>query len=133
MALGAPRLAVLRLIVGEGMTVGLMGIGAGLLSAFALSRALASLVFAVPVHDPATFAASAIVLTLVALAACTAPARRASRVDPDGRPARRIRSRGHSCRNATTGSTFVVRCAGSQHASNATSSRTMGTPTKTER
>jgi len=46
MALGAPRLAVLRLIVGEGMTVGLMGIGAGLLAAFALSRALASLVFA---------------------------------------------------------------------------------------
>jgi len=82
MALGAPRLAVLGLIVGEGMTVGLMGIGAGLLAAFALSRALASLVFAVPVHDPATFAASAIVLTLVALAACTAPARRASRVDP---------------------------------------------------
>ena len=59
MALGAPRLAVLRLIVGEGMTVGLIGIGAGLLAAFALSRALASLVFAVPVHDPATFAASA--------------------------------------------------------------------------
>jgi putative ABC transport system permease protein len=82
MALGARRLEVLRLIIGEGMTVGLLGVGAGLLGALAVSRALSSLVFAVRVDDPATFGGVAIVLTLVALAACTIPARRASRVDP---------------------------------------------------
>src|SRR5207245_222374 len=60
MALGAQRAGVLRLIIGEGMTVGVIGIVAGLVAAFALSRALSSLVFAVPVHDPATFAAVAV-------------------------------------------------------------------------
>jgi putative ABC transport system permease protein len=82
MALGAQRAGVLRLIIGEGMTVGLIGIGAGLAAAVALSRALSSLVFGVPVHDPATFSAVGALLTLVALAACAVPARRASRVDP---------------------------------------------------
>jgi len=82
MALGAPRGGVLRLIVREGMAVGLAGIGIGLAGALALSRALASLVFGVPVRDPATFAVVAAALTLVALAACIIPARNASRVDP---------------------------------------------------
>jgi ABC-type antimicrobial peptide transport system permease subunit len=82
MALGAQRVGVLRLIIREGMTVGSIGIVSGLVAAFAFSRALSSLVFAVPVHDPATFAGVAVVLTLVALAACAIPARRASRVDP---------------------------------------------------
>jgi putative ABC transport system permease protein len=82
MALGAQRAGVLRLIIGEGMTVGFIGIVAGLLAAFAFSRALSSLVFAVPVHDPATFGGVAVVLMLVALAACAIPARRASHVDP---------------------------------------------------
>jgi putative ABC transport system permease protein len=82
MALGAPRARVLRLVIGEGMKVGVAGIGAGLAAAFALSRALASLVFGVPVHDPATFAAVALALAGVALAACAVPARRAARVDP---------------------------------------------------
>ena len=72
----------LRLIIGEGMAVGAVGIAAGLGASFALSRALSSLLFAVPAHDPATFAAVAAALTLVALAACAIPARRASRVDP---------------------------------------------------
>jgi putative ABC transport system permease protein len=82
MALGAPRGGVLRLIVREGMAVGLAGIGIGLAGALALSRALASVVFGVPVRDPATFAVVAAALTLVALAACIIPARNASRVDP---------------------------------------------------
>jgi putative ABC transport system permease protein len=82
MALGAQRAGVLRLIIGEGMTVGLIGIGAGLAAAVALSRALSSLVFGVPVNDPVTFSAVGALLTLVALAACAVPARRASRVDP---------------------------------------------------
>ena len=82
MALGAPRGRVLGLIVREGMVVELAGIGIGLAGALALSRALASLVFGVPVRDPATFAAVAAALTMVALAACIIPARTASRVDP---------------------------------------------------
>jgi putative ABC transport system permease protein len=82
MALGAPRGRVLRLVIGEGMIVGAVGIAAGLAASLALSRALKSLVFEVPVDDPATFSSVAIVLTLVALLACAIPARRASRVDP---------------------------------------------------
>ena len=82
MALGAPRGGVVRLIVGEGMTVGLAGISAGLLGAVALSRTMASLVFAVPIRDPTTFGAVALLLMLVALAACFVPARKASYVDP---------------------------------------------------
>jgi ABC-type antimicrobial peptide transport system permease subunit len=82
MALGAPRVQVLRLIMREGMTVGAIGIGAGLAGALALSRVLASLVFDVPVRDPLTYVAVAAALALVALAACVIPARKASRVDP---------------------------------------------------
>jgi putative ABC transport system permease protein len=82
MALGAPRRRVLLLIVREGMVVGAIGIGVGIAGALALSRALASLVFDVPVRDPPTYAAVAAALTLVALAACVIPARNASRVDP---------------------------------------------------
>jgi ABC-type antimicrobial peptide transport system permease subunit len=82
MALGAPRGQVLRLIVREGMTVGAIGIVAGIVAALALSRVLASLVFDVPVRDPLTYAAVAAALALVALAACVIPARKASRVDP---------------------------------------------------
>jgi putative ABC transport system permease protein len=82
MALGAPRGQVLRLIVGEGMTVGAIGIGVGVAGALALSRVLATLVFDVPVRDPLTYAAVAAMLAIVALAACVIPARKASRVDP---------------------------------------------------
>jgi len=82
MALGAQPSGVLRLVVGEGMRVGLIGIGAGLLGALAISRVMASLVYGVPVRDPGTFAGVAIALTMVALAACFVPARRASKVDP---------------------------------------------------
>jgi predicted permease len=82
MALGAPRAAVVRLVVREGMTVGLAGVGAGIAAALALSRALAGLVFGVPVRDPMTFAGVTAVLVTVALAACSLPARRASRVEP---------------------------------------------------
>ena len=82
MALGAQPGGVLRLVVGEGMRVGLIGIGAGLLGALAISRVMASLVYGVPVRDPGTFAGVAIALTMVALAACFVPARRASKVDP---------------------------------------------------
>jgi putative ABC transport system permease protein len=82
MALGAPRGQVLRLIVREGMTVGAIGIGAGVAGALAMSRVLASLVFDVPVRGPLTYSVVAASLTLVALVACVIPARKAARVDP---------------------------------------------------
>ena len=82
LALGATPTRVLRLIVGEGMTVVVAGIFVGVLGGFGLGRTLASLVYGVTVHDPLTFAAVAGVLSLVALLACAMPARRAARVDP---------------------------------------------------
>jgi putative ABC transport system permease protein len=82
MALGATPRDALRLIIREGITVVLIGIGAGLLGGLALGRAVSSLVFGVPVRDPAVFIGVAATLATVALAACAIPALRASRVDP---------------------------------------------------
>ena len=82
MALGATPRSVLRLVVGEGMKVALIGIGTGLLGGLALGRTMSSLVFGVQVRDPATFIGVAVALASVALAACAVPAFRASRVDP---------------------------------------------------
>jgi putative ABC transport system permease protein len=82
MALGADRAGVLRLVVREGMTVGLAGILGGVVAAIALSQALSALVFGVSVWDPWTYGGVAALLLLVALASCALPAIRASRVDP---------------------------------------------------
>jgi len=82
MALGATPRAVLRLIVGEGMKVALLGIGVGLVAALAMGRVLSSLVFGVPVRDPLTYSGVAVILAAVALAASILPALRAARVDP---------------------------------------------------
>jgi len=81
-ALGASQKGVLHLIVSEGMTVALIGIGTGQLGGLALGRTVSSLVFGVPVRDPATFLGVGLALAAVALAACAVPALRASRVDP---------------------------------------------------
>ena len=81
-ALGAQPSGVLRWIVGRGMLLSAAGIAAGIAGAFALSRLLSGLLFGVQPRDPATFAAVAALLLLVAFAACLGPARRASRVDP---------------------------------------------------
>jgi len=81
-ALGAQPGSVQRLVVSEGMKVGLIGIAIGLIGAFVAARALASIVYGVPVRDPATFVSVAIVLSIVAFAACFIPARRAAKVDP---------------------------------------------------
>jgi putative ABC transport system permease protein len=82
MALGAQRESVLRLIVGEGMRTTLLGVGIGLLTGVALMRVLADFLFGVTPKDPYPYAAAAILLSVVALAACYLPARRAMQVDP---------------------------------------------------
>jgi putative ABC transport system permease protein len=62
--------------------MGIAGIAAGLAGALALSRALASMLFGVQPRDPLTFAAVALLLIAIALAACYFPARRATAIDP---------------------------------------------------
>jgi putative ABC transport system permease protein len=84
LALGATRRDVLALVVGDGMRLTIAGIALGLVAAYAATRLLAALLFEVSPHDPATFAVLAVVLAVVALAACLLPARRATSVDPLG-------------------------------------------------
>ncbi len=81
-ALGAQRRDVLRLVMRDGAKIALFGIAFGIVGALALTRLMASLLFAVKPTDPATFVGVAMLLALVALAACYIPARRAMRVDP---------------------------------------------------
>ena len=82
LALGAQPRDVLRLIVGQGMSLAFCGIGVGLLAALGLTRVLTNLLFGVTATDPTTFIATPLLLLLVALLACYLPALRAARVDP---------------------------------------------------
>jgi len=82
MALGAQHSNVLRLVVGHGVKLAAVGIVIGIAAAFGLMRLMTSLLFGVSANDPFTFAAAALVLLLVAVAACYIPARRAIAVDP---------------------------------------------------
>ena len=82
MSLGAQPAQVLRLVMGQGARMALVGIALGAAAALGLTRLMRSLLFGVSAADPLTFAAVAILLVAVALAACYVPARRAMRVDP---------------------------------------------------
>ena len=82
MALGAQRWDVLRLVLGQGMKLAMLGLSAGVIAALLLTRLMVSLLYGVTPTDPLTFAAVVLVLLTVALTACYLPARRAMRVDP---------------------------------------------------
>ena len=82
MALGAQMRDVLRLVIGQGLKMVLLGVALGLSGAAALSHVMKSLLFGVSATDPAIFAIISVLLTSVALLACYLPARRAAKVDP---------------------------------------------------
>ncbi len=82
MALGAQQNDVLRLIIGHGARMALVGVAVGIVAAMGLTRLMANQLFGVSPHDPITFVGVAVLLIIVAVAACYIPARRAMRVDP---------------------------------------------------
>jgi len=82
MALGSSPEAVFRLVVGDGLRLALIGVVIGIAAAISLARYLATLLFNVRAHDPATLASVAVMLLAIALAASAMPARRATKVDP---------------------------------------------------
>jgi putative ABC transport system permease protein len=81
-ALGAQTGAVMKLVIGQGIKLALIGVLIGMGGALAVTQLMRSLLFGVSAIDPLTFVVVAVSLTLVALAACWIPARRATKVDP---------------------------------------------------
>jgi ABC-type antimicrobial peptide transport system permease subunit len=82
MALGAQKSDVLRLVVRQGMILAVIGVVAGLIGAFGLTRVMGSLLFSVRPDDPLTFLAISLLLIAVAFLACYLPARRAAKLNP---------------------------------------------------
>jgi putative ABC transport system permease protein len=82
LALGARAADVLWLVIGQGMKLTLLGLAAGLLAAFMLSRVMSQLLFGVSASDPVTFIIVAFALAVAAFLACYLPARRAAKTDP---------------------------------------------------
>jgi putative ABC transport system permease protein len=81
-ALGAQRLDIFRMAVGEGMLLVAIGLAVGLAGAVTLTRFVRTMLFDVSASDPITFGTISALLAAVAFVACCVPARRATRVDP---------------------------------------------------
>jgi ABC-type antimicrobial peptide transport system permease subunit len=82
MALGAQARDVLKLIVGQGLVLTLIGVVVGVAAAFGLTRLMSSLLYGVTTTDPLTFVIVSVILVAVAVISCYLPARRATKVDP---------------------------------------------------
>jgi putative ABC transport system permease protein len=82
MSLGAEPRDIVKLVVGQGMRLALLGVAIGIAASLALTRLISRLLFGVNATDPVAFSLAAVVLAITALAACYLPARRAMRVDP---------------------------------------------------
>lgn len=82
MAMGAERKDILRMMLGTAGRMAVIGVSVGLIASFLLTRLMSNMVFGVSTHDPLTYCGVAMLLALVALAACLVPAQRATRVDP---------------------------------------------------
>jgi ABC-type antimicrobial peptide transport system permease subunit len=82
MAIGATQREIVRLVVFQGMTLAVAGVGIGLAAAFVFARLMRSLLFGISTADPVTFAGISLLLTFVALLVTYIPARRAARIDP---------------------------------------------------
>jgi ABC-type antimicrobial peptide transport system permease subunit len=82
MALGASSVQVMRMVIGSGLQLAVVGIAVGILVALGATRSLTTLLYQVAPNDPLTFAAVPMLFMAVAMAACYLPARRATHVDP---------------------------------------------------
>ena len=82
MALGADSSDVMRLVLGQGVKLAILGLAVGILTALAASRLLGSLLYSVSATDPVVFAGVSVAVLIVSTAACYVPARRAMRLDP---------------------------------------------------
>jgi putative ABC transport system permease protein len=82
MALGAQQSDVMKMVIGEGLTLALLGVGLGLMAAAGLARFIAALLYGVGATDVVTMAGGSAVLIAAAFLATYVPARRATRVEP---------------------------------------------------
>jgi putative ABC transport system permease protein len=82
MSLGAESRDIVKLVMGQGMRLALIGVAIGIAASLALTRFISTLLFGVSATDPLAFSVAAVVLVTTALVACYLPARRATRVDP---------------------------------------------------
>jgi ABC-type lipoprotein release transport system permease subunit len=82
MALGASRTSILRLVVGKGLVLSILGVATGVAGALLLTRLMRSLLFGVTASDPLTFCLIPLLLILISLLATIIPAHRAAEIDP---------------------------------------------------